>query len=241
MMIPVFTLDRYFEQLASIAIGSFYVLDVQQKKICYAKSDDLFLCGFSTEEVLELGYDFYSKVIFAEDQQLWMNMYRLILQYLNEQNDDREISCFSCTFRLQRTYVFYPRPVLQMVYHRVIPVWIDNELRYMLCCVESSTYKEPGHLCLHYKEGSTYCEYNFTTKRWKQKEKEILTERERVLLMYGQQGKSAIEMSDLLCKGHNTIRNQIKALFFKLKTHSMQESIEMVNHFRLFYSKSKGL
>ncbi|WP_456087845.1 helix-turn-helix transcriptional regulator [Parabacteroides sp.] len=240
-MKPIFALDRYFEQFASIAIGSFYVLDVQQKKICYVKSDDLFLCGFSINDVLRLGYDFYSKVIFAEDLPLWMNMYRLTLQYLNRKEEDREISCFSCTFRLQRTYTFNSHPILQMVYHRGIPVWVDNELRYMLCCVDSSTCKESGHLCLHYKDGLIFSEYNFITKRWMQKEKEVLTERERVLLMFGQQGKSAIEMSDLLCKGYDTIRNQIKALFLKLKTHSMQESIEMVNHFHMLYSKLKEL
>ena len=237
MMEPVFTLERYFEQFASISIGSFYVLDVQQKKICYAKSDDLFLCGFSTGDVLRLGYDFYSKVVFAEDLPLWMNMYGLVLQYLNGQGEDREISCFSCTFRLQRTYAFNSRPVLQMIYHRVIPVWMDNELHYMLCCVESSTYKEPGHLCLHYKDGSTYREYNFTTKRWMQKEKETLTERERVLLMLGQQGKSTAEMSDILCKGHNTIRNQIKAMFSKLGKHTMLETIEFARNFRMIYPK----
>lgn len=50
--------SQYLGQLSTIAPESFYVLDVLQRKICYVKSDDLFLCGFSTEDVLRLGYDF---------------------------------------------------------------------------------------------------------------------------------------------------------------------------------------
>ena len=231
-------INQYFEQLSSIASESFYVLDVLQRSICYAKPDDLFLCGFSTEDVLWLGYDFYSEVIYSDDLPLWIDMRELILQYLKDFEEKRdEIDCFSCTFRLQRTYSFSSRPLPQMVYHRMKPIWADNELRYLICCVESSTIGEVGNLCLHYKDGLTYSEYNFVTRRWKQKVKESLTERERAILMLAQQGKSSAEIADDLCKGHNTIRNQIKALFSKLKIHSMQGAIELARNFRMIYPK----
>ena len=107
------------------------MLDVLQRSICYAKPDDLFLCGFSTEDVLRLGYDFYSEVIYSDDLPLWIDMRELILQYLKDFEEKRdEIDCFSCTFRLQRTYSFSSRPLPQMVYHRMKPIWADNKLRY---------------------------------------------------------------------------------------------------------------
>lgn len=65
--------------------------------------------------------------------------------------------------------------------------------------------------------------------------KESLTERERAILMLAQQGRSSTEIGDILCKGHNTIRNQIKALFSKLKMHSMQGTIEFARNFRMIY------
>ncbi|WP_348724377.1 helix-turn-helix transcriptional regulator [Parabacteroides goldsteinii] len=232
-----FTFDsQYFGQLSTIAPESFYVLDVLQRKICYVKSDDLFLCGFSTEDVLRLGYDFYPKIIYSDDLPLWMDMREHILQYLKVFEEDwNEIDYFSCTFRLQRTYSFSARPLSQMVYHRMIPVWTDNELCYLICCVESSTIGEVGNLCLHYKDGLRYNEYKFLTKRWKQKIKESLTERERAILMLAEQGRSSTEIGNILCKGHNTIRNQIKALFSKLKVHSMQGAIEFARNFRMIY------
>lgn len=231
-------LNQYFEQLSFITTESLYVLDVLQKTICYVKPDDLFLCGFLTEDVLRLGYDFYPKVIYSDDLSLWTDMRELTLGYLMRgEGNWNEIDYISCTFRLLRTYSFCSRPLLQMVYHRIKPVWKDNELCYLICCVESSTIEKAGNLCLHYKDGLTYSEYNFITRRWKQKVKESLTERERAILMLAQQGKSSSEIADLLCRGHNTIRNQIKYLFSKLKIHSMQGAIEFARNLHMIYPK----
>ncbi len=235
---PVFSLKQSFEQFASMIPGSVYVLDVLQKTICYVKADDLFLCSFSTEEVTRLGYDFYARIIYAEDLSLWTEAYKRMLQYVYEHEEEQEmIDFFSCTFRLQRPFSSVPRPLLQMVYHRMKPVWVDHELRYMICSLESSTYKEAGNLRLHYKGKYSYNEYDFVTNRWRQKQKEILTEREKVILILAQQGKSTIEMSDILCKGHNTIRNQIKVLFAKLERHTMLGAIELARNLRLVYPK----
>lgn len=237
-MEPTFAHIQYFEQISSITTENFYVLDVMQKKICYIKSDDLFLCGFSTNDVLRLGYDFYTKVIYSDDLPLWINICELVLGYLRdiEERQD-EIDYFSCTFRLKRTYSFSPKPLLQMVYHRMKPVWVDNNLRYLVCCIESSTLVDAGNLCMHYRDGLVYSEYNFITKRWSQKVKESLTERERAILMLAQQGKRSFEIAIDLCKGHNTIRNQIKSLYAKLKVHSMQEAIELARKFCMIYPK----
>lgn len=56
---------------SSIITDSFYVLDIVQKQFIYIKPDDLFLCGHSVKEAMELGYDFFSRVIHPEDLPLW--------------------------------------------------------------------------------------------------------------------------------------------------------------------------
>lgn len=217
---------------------SVYVVDVPQKQFRYVKSDNLFLCGFSVKDAQELGYDFFSKIVYPADLSLWTDIGEVLLRYLKKMEKKQdEIDYFTCTFRLQRTYSFISRPLPQMVYHRIKPVWVDNELRYLICSVGSSTGKEAGNLCLHNKDGSGYDEYNFIAKCWKQKVKKTLTERERAILMLAQQGKSTEEIANDLCKGHYTIRNQIKALFFKLEVHSMQEAIELAHNYGMIYPK----
>jgi hypothetical protein len=93
------------------------VLDTQRKQFCYIKPDDLFLCGFSVEDALRLGYDFYSKIIYPEDLSLWADMDKVIWRYLKNDEEKRDnIDYFSCIFRLQRKFSFMSRALSQMVY-----------------------------------------------------------------------------------------------------------------------------
>jgi DNA-binding CsgD family transcriptional regulator len=214
------------------------VLDISQKQICYIKPDDLFLCGFSVEDAQRQGYDFYSKIVYPEDLSLWTTMRKAVLQYLKDFEEKRDdIDYFSCTFRLQRKYSFLTRPLSQMIYHRMKPIWEENELRYLLCSAGSSTVKEAGNLYLNNKNGRTYETYQFATKRWKRKTKETLTERERAILILAGQGKNCKEIANVLCKSQNTIHNQIKALFSKLDVHSIQEVVEFACYHRLIYPR----
>jgi DNA-binding NarL/FixJ family response regulator len=227
-------LARYFDMLSAIVAESFYVIDVAANQFCYAKPGDVFLFGFSAEKVLSRGYDFYAQIVYPDDLSLWTGMRKAVLQYLKSFKEKRDaIDYFSCTFRLQCKRSFLIRPLPQMVCHRMKPVWEGDELRYLICSVESSTLKEAGNLCMHNKNGWTYEEYNFRSGRWTQKTKESLTERERTILMLAGQGKTTGEIADCLCKGQNTIRNQIKAIFSKLNIHSMQEALELASNCRM--------
>jgi DNA-binding CsgD family transcriptional regulator len=224
--------------LSSIATESFYVIDLAAGRICYVRSDNPFLCGYSAEDALKSGYDFYKKIIHPDDLLLWEKIRTVIFSYLNDCGKKRdEIDYFSCTFRLQRKYSFAPRPLQQMLYHRMKPVWVDNKLCYLICSAKSSAVRKAGNLCMYHRYELTYEAYNFISRRWKQKAIEPLTERERAILMLAQQGKNAKEIACDLCKGFHTIRNQIKPIFSKLNTHSMQEAVEFVICHRILFPK----
>ena len=68
------------------------------------------------------------------------------------------------------------------------PICLNNPFRYVICILGSSTYKETGNLLLHNKNILIYEEYNFITRRWKQQTRELLTEREKAILMLAKQG-----------------------------------------------------
>ena len=218
---------QYCKLFSSIITDSFYVLDIVQKQFCYIKPDNLFLCDHSVEEAMRLGHDFYTQIIHPDDLPLWTNILKIIPQYLDRKDKWNEIDYFSCTLRLLRKYSFSSHFLSQMVYQRMKPICLNNNLRYLICIVENSTDKKAGNLFLHNKDKSTYEEYNFITRRWKQDKIEILTEREKAILMLAQQCKNTVEIANELCKGQHTIRNQIKALFNKLKVHSMQEALQI--------------
>ena len=143
------TIEEYFSILSSIITGSFYVWDIPQKRFCYIKPDDLFLCGYPVEEVMMRGYDFYPRIIHPEDQSVWTNMLEAILLYLKDSEEDvHETDYFSCTFRLLRKYPFMPCPLPQMIYLNQRTAFKSISCHYTHIPILDSTYK--------YKNGFSY-------------------------------------------------------------------------------------
>ena len=56
------TFIQYCKGISSLIPDSFYVLDIVQKQFIHIKPDNLFLCGHSVKEAMELGYDFFPKI-----------------------------------------------------------------------------------------------------------------------------------------------------------------------------------
>ena len=234
-----FSFMQFLDLIPFSAIMNIYVIDVQSNNLCYVHLNYLFQCGYSANDALFLEEDFYKKVVFPEDLQLLKKIREAILWFFKDCDEERnEVDYFSCTFRLQRKYSFLTRTLPQMVYQRMKPVWKDNELRYLVCTVQSSAAKKSGNLLMYYKDGLTYKEFNTTTQRWKRKTIELLTERESAILMLFGQGKNVKEIANDLHRGFHTIRNQIAVLFQKLKVNSIQEAIDFTrNHRMMFVSK----
>ena len=59
--------------------------------------------------------------------------------------------------------------------------------------------------------------------------------------MLAQQGENAMEIADDLCRGYNTVRNQLKAIFLKLDVHSIAEAIEMASNNHILYVPKQHL
>ena len=239
---PDYTFIRHLEMLSAISTASFYLVDIRNRQFCYVQPNDLFLCGYTPKEALALGYGFYLKVVHPDDLPLWASIHRLVLHYI-ERNEDKwdEIDYFSCTFRLQRKVSFLTRPLPHMICHRIKPVWEDTKLRYLICSVDSSIVKKAGNLRLYNKDGITCKEYNFVSKKWKEKTIELLTEREKAILMLAQQGQGTKEIADNLCKSFHTIHNQLTELFFKLEVHSIMEALDLASNRRMIYVRKHDL
>ena len=205
-------LIQYCRMFSAVITGSFYVLDISKKRFIYIKPDDLLLCGYSVKEAMKLNFDLFPLIIHPEDLSLWNNFLEIIPQLLQALHEKRnEIDHISCTVRLIRKNSYTKDPLSQVLYQRMIPVWKNEKISYLICSVESVAYKKNGFY-LHYKNS-----------------------RERILLNLSRQGLNSNEISETLCRSKHTIQNQIKALFVKLNVHSIQEAIERANHCNLLH------
>lgn len=72
-------------------------------------------------------------------EQLFRN-YPQHLQALHEKQN--EIDHISCTVRLIRKNSYTKDPLSQVLYQRMIPVWKNEKISYLICSVESVAYKK---------------------------------------------------------------------------------------------------
>ena len=228
-------LIQYCRMFSAVITGSFYVLDISKKRFIYIKPDDLLLCGYSVKEAMKLNFDLFPLIIHPEDLSLWNNFLEIIPQHLQALHEKRnEIDHISCTVRLIRKNSYTKDPLSQVLYQRMIPVWKNEKISYLICSVESVAYKK-NDLYLHYKNSLTYEKYEPAVGSWSTHTMSLLNERERILLNLSRQGLNSNEISETLCRSKHTIQNQIKALFVKLNVHSIQEAIERANHCNLLH------
>lgn len=138
-------LIQYCRMFSAVITGSFYVLDISKKRFIYIKPDDLLLCGYSVKEAMKLNFDLFPLIIHPEDLSLWNNFLEIIPQHLQALHEKRnEIDHISCTVRLIRKNSYTKDPLSQVLYQRMIPVWKNEKISYLICSVESVAYKKNG-------------------------------------------------------------------------------------------------
>ena len=139
------TFIQYCKGISSLIPDSFYVLDIVQKQFIHIKPDNLFLCGHSVKEAMELGYDFFSRVIHPEDWLLWKSFLENLPQKLHRLREDtNERGEFFCLFRLSRKYPFLKEPVELHTYHRLIPICEDSNPIYLIDIISYTNCKKIG-------------------------------------------------------------------------------------------------
>jgi DNA-binding NarL/FixJ family response regulator len=227
------------DTFANLCIEAIYVIDFKKRCFSYVSNHDLFLYGHSKSEVLRLGYDFYSEIVHKDDLPQLAKMHQEILKCLcipDNVNDD-DIFYFSCTFRVKNYMHKGKRPKYLMVYQKLIPKFVNNEIRYGICLLTSSVVKNTGNLRLYYKNNPYFDKYSFITKKWEKQNIEYLTEQEAKIFILVKQGKILKEIADEINISYKTLQSII-ALFYKdFKMHNIEEAtIYITNHLMLYHS-----
>ena len=92
-------------QFTDMMIEASLIIDFQRRNFYNVGNHDFFLCGYPLEEVKEMGYRFFDKVIHPDDILLWAEMHNAILKSLYEQE-----------FTMDECIIFHVLFVLRIVY-----------------------------------------------------------------------------------------------------------------------------
>lgn len=137
---------------AKITYQSVYVIDYEMMKFEYVSNNPLFLCGYSSEEVLEMGYGFYFRNVPEEDLALLNIINNAGFDFYDKlpNNEERKLYSISYDFHLKGKY---DKPIL--INHKLTPLFLNEkgDVWKSLCIVSISHKQKSGNTVIN-KEGS---------------------------------------------------------------------------------------
>lgn len=230
------TFIQYCKGISSLIPDSFYVLDIVQKQFIHIKPDNLFLCGHSVKEAMELGYDFFSRVIHPEDWLLWKSFLENLPQKLHRLREDtNERGEFFCLFRLSRKYPFLKEPVELHTYHRLIPICEDSNPIYLIDIISYTNCKKIGCYLNGY-DHLIYQTYDPMKCDWQILPIPQLSKREMEILTIAKGEQDITTIADKLYISYHTARGHINSIKKKLQLQDLREATDWISYLHILQS-----
>ena len=163
------------EDYANLCEELVYVIDFLKRGFQYVVNREFFFCGYSVEEVMSLGYDFYPIVIHPDDMAPFADMHATILKRAFTMKTPDEINYFSFNLRI-KTVIGY-----LMAYHKMKLIFVDGHVRFGICMMTNSVSDQSGNLRAYYPGDMVFEEYS-TDRGWQKAETQPLTMQEKKYL-----------------------------------------------------------
>lgn len=192
--------------------------------------------GYKQDTSIALGYDFLKKMIHPEDMYFGENIHTIILDSLNsDELQVNQVNYFSFLLQIKSTLLFNGKCDYLMTYIKLKPRWVNGLLRYGICMLSPSIIrKQKNQLCVHYKN-MDYADYSFKTKKWEYHKYSPLSDRQKEVLIWAQQGLSLKETANKMNISDKTIENIRGILFEKFGVNTIEQAILFAFNRRLIF------
>lgn len=222
-------LGNYLEVVKSFAkmtYQSVYVIDYEEVKFEYVSNNPLFLCGYSPEEVLEMGYEFYFKNVPEDDLALLNLINNAGFDFYDKlpNNEERKLYSISYDFHLKDKH---DKPIL--INHKLTPLFLNENgaVWKSLCIVSISHKQKPGNVIIS-KEGSEILwELDLSTNVWVAKNKFKLKDKELEILRLYAQGLTINQIAEKMFVSPDTIKYYRRKIFEIFNVRNFTEALSV--------------
>ena len=177
----------------------------------------LFLCGYTVEEVLEMGFDFYEKAIAPKNQEMMLEVCRTGWQFfaeaaLGEKNGSDIIMSYDI-------YLRHKDGTKTLINHKLSPLCLtkDGEMWLVICMAGYSSRKKAGNVVYSRNDKTEYYTYDFNKKRILPLRPPKLTRREEEISLLIMRGYCTEEIAEKLEISSNTVKNHRANIEKKLR------------------------
>ncbi|WP_214226458.1 helix-turn-helix transcriptional regulator [Pedobacter sp. B4-66] len=211
------------KSFARLTYESIYVIDYEKMAFEYVSENPLFLCGHSSEEVMDMGYDFYFKNVPESDLEL--------LSLINEAGFDfykklpgnaKKLYSITYDFHLINTDGKHI-----LINHKLTPLFLtsDDQLWKAMCIVSISHHKNVGNVCIHKQGTDETWELNLENNVWRKSEKPKLTKREIEILRLHAQGLTINQIAERIFVSSDTVKYYRRRIFERLGVSNVVEAL----------------
>ncbi|MDR1679305.1 MAG: helix-turn-helix transcriptional regulator [Prevotellaceae bacterium] len=219
------TLIIMSDAIANLTNQSIYVVDYLRQELLYVSPHPLLLCGYTKEEVKEMGFSFMEKILSPNDLQLFLET-RLITWQIayNVPVEDRSQFRASYDIHFRHTNgdeVLINKKVAPLLFTEDGYPWIGVSF------VSPSPRKEVGYYAAMLKTKNLYFRYNTEKKIFESYESEKLTKREEEIMRLSMQGYTEKAIAEKMSISIRTVRNHRCNTERKLGVNNMANAVAM--------------
>jgi hypothetical protein len=188
------------------------MIDYEGGKFGYVSNNPLFLCGYFSEEVLEMGCEFYFKNVPEYDFAL-LNLINNAGFYFYDKlpsNEEHKLYSISCDFHLKGKY---NKPIL--INHKLTPLFLNEKgaVWKSLCIVSISHNQNAGNVSIHKIGSAVFWELDLAKEVWIAKEKNKLKDKELEVLRLYAQGLTINQIAEKMFVSSETIKYSRRKIF----------------------------
>lgn len=208
---------------ARLTYESIYVINYETMTFEYVSENPLFLCGYSSAEVMALGYDFYFKNVPESDLKLLHSINEAGFDFFESLPGEEKIQ-YSITYDF---YLVNRDGKKILINHKLTPLLLTREKKMWkaMCVVSISHHKSPGNICIHKQGSDTIWELDLKDKAWRRSEKPKLTKREIEVLHLYAQGLSINEIAEKVSVTPDTVKYYRRQIFDRLNVSTIAEAL----------------
>lgn len=211
------------KSFARLTYESIYVINYENMTFEYVSENPLFLCGYSAEQVLNLGYGFYFKNVPDEDLQLLTQINEAGFDFF-EKLKDEEKKAYSISYDF---HLINKNGKNILINHKLTPLFLTSKgkLWKSICMVSISHHQHAGNVYIN-KQGSDQAwELDIKKNVWRKFHNPVLTEREIEILRLYAQGLTISQIADKLFIVPDTVKYYRRRIFERLNVGNIVEAL----------------
>jgi len=224
---PLIEMCDVFSRANNVSV---YIIDYAQQEFLHVSSHPLFLSGYTQQEVKELGYHFYEKVVSTEDLKMLLETNKMGFDFFYKLPVEERSSQMRISYSF---YLHHLKGGKILVNHKLVPIRFtpDGNLWLAVCFVSHSPHKEASHVTFTTNEEQEYYKYDFEKHKIIKYTPENLSEREIEILNLTMRGYEESQIAERLHISPFTIKSHRRKIIKKLGVNNLSNAVAM------FYSK----